>query len=107
LTVLEILLLQENGTLHLTDSIRKHLPDLNISHEITLEMLASQLSGLGRDRAINPVPKNLDLSKYVLGSCGRPWFTCTAEEFNEIIEKHPPVFQPDTHPACTSSVVAY
>jgi hypothetical protein len=101
LTVLEVLLLQENGTLSLTDSVRKHLPHLNISHDITLEMLASQMSGLGRDRTLNPIPANLDFDKFVLGTCGREGFTCTPEEFNKIIGRDPPVFQPETQPSCT------
>jgi hypothetical protein len=103
LTVLEVLLLQENGTLSLTDSVRNYLPHLNISHDITLEMLGSQMSGLGRDRAINAFPANLDLDKYILGACGRKGFTCTPDEFNKIIGRNSPVFQPETQASCIST----
>jgi hypothetical protein len=101
---LEILLLQEQNRLSLDDPAIKYLRDLNISSEITIEMLASQLSGLGRDRAVNHLPPDLDLSKYVSGTCGRPGLTCTPEEFIKIIGDDPPVFQPQTQPSCTSSI---
>jgi hypothetical protein len=104
---LEILLLQERGNLSLDDSAVKYIPSLNISKEITLEMLASQMSGLGRDRMVNPLPPNLDLSQYVPGTCGRKGFTCTPDEFNRILGEHPPVFQPETQPSCTPPVHAH
>ena len=97
--MLEILLLQQNGNLSLEDSAVKYIPHLNISPAITLEMLASQMSGLGRDRTINPLPRDLDLSKYVPGSCGREGFTCTPEEFHRILGSHPAVFEPETQPS--------
>jgi hypothetical protein len=100
LTVLEVLILQEKGKLSLDDSPLKYFPYLNISPDITIEMLASQMSGLGRDRTVNPLPSDLDLSKYVAGTCGRPGFTCTRQEFFDSIGRYPPVFQPETQPSC-------
>lgn len=64
-------------------------------------MLASQLSGLGRDRMVNPLPRNLNLSEYLPGTCGREGFTCTPEEFNDKIAERPATFLPMTQPACT------
>jgi CubicO group peptidase (beta-lactamase class C family) len=98
IVVLEILLLQEKGKLSLDDSPLKYIPELNISQDITLEMLATQMSGLGRDRAANPLP---DLSKFVGGTCGRRGYSCTSEEFIHIIGHDQLVFQPQTQPSCT------
>jgi len=93
--------LQAQGNLSLEDPAVKYIPKLNISSEITIEMLASQMSGLGRDRSLNPLPKDLDLTKYVSGYCGAHGIDCTPEQFLGNIGREPAVFAPETQPSCT------
>jgi CubicO group peptidase (beta-lactamase class C family) len=102
LTVLELLILQERGKLSFDDSARKYFPTLNLSPDITLEMLASQMSGIGRDRTINPIPPDLDLTNYVAGTCGYSYFGCSEQQFLDYIGRFPPVFQPETQASCIS-----
>ena len=81
-----------------------YLPHLDISRDITLEMLASQLSGIGRDRTINPFPADLDVKEYINGRCGTNYFGCTKQQFLETVERYPPVFRPETQVSCIKTL---
>src|ERR1700731_519339 len=65
-------------------------------------MLASQMSGIGRDRTNDPIPPDLDLTNYVAGTCGYSYFGCSEQQFLDYIGRFPPVFQPETQASCTS-----
>jgi CubicO group peptidase (beta-lactamase class C family) len=99
---LELLILHDQGKLSFDDSAKKFFPDLNISPEITLEMLASQMSGIGRDRALNPLPANGDMTNFVAGTCGGFGYGCTKQQFLEVIGRDDPVFQSEIQASCTS-----
>ena len=104
--MLELLILQERGNLSLLDSPDKYLPHFNLSRQITLEMLASQLSGLGAERPLNPLtsfPIQTPPAE-PLGFCGQVGFGCPAQEFLNIIATEEPVFRPATQPSCMSSI---
>lgn len=94
--------MHDQGKLSFDDSAKKFFPDLNISPEITLEMLASQMSGIGRDRALNPLPANGDMTNFVAGTCGDFGYGCTKQQFLEVIGRDDPVFQPEIQASCTS-----
>jgi len=104
IAVLELLILQSRGKLSLDDTAVQYFPELKISQDITLEMLASQISGLGRDGTINPV-LSINATDYLNGRCGHAGFGgCTVQDFFNVLDTHPPSFEPETQPACTSSV---
>jgi len=104
ITVLELLILHSKGTLSLDDTAVQYFPELKISPDITLEMLASQISGLGRDGTINPISA-FNSTDYLNGRCGNTGFGgCTAQDFFHVLDTHPPSFQPETQPACNPSL---
>ena len=85
----------------LDNPVKEYFPDLNISPDITLEMLASQMSGIGRDRVLNPLPANGDLTNIVPGTCGVFGYGCTKQQFLAAIGRDDPVFQPEIQASCT------
>lgn len=93
--------MESKGKLSLDDALVDYLPHLNVTPDITLEMLASQLSGLGRDRSENPFPADLNSTQYVGGTCGANTLDgCTPSQFLERVERYPPVFRPETQVSC-------
>jgi len=104
--VLELLILQERGRLSLLESPDKYIPQFTLSRDITLEMLASQISGLGADRLLNPLTSFPVRSppEEPLGFCGLVGFGCPAQEFLNAIATEEPMFQPATQPSCMFSV---
>lgn len=101
--MLELLILQSTGKLSLDDSPLKYIPELKISKDITLEMLASQISGLTRDSAAETFP----LSDGPIGDegpielCAKGSPECTAQHFFEDLGNEVPLFAPETQTACT------
>ena len=102
LTVLELLILQSVGKLSLDDSPIKYIPGLKISKEITLEMLASQLSGLTRDAMAQNFPASDgpvgDVGPMMLCSAGDA--QCSPQQFFKNLGNEIPLFAPETQTAC-------
>jgi len=101
-TVLELLILQQEGKLSLFDSPRKYLPELNISTDVTLELLASQMSGLRNNQNLNPLTAfpGVGPETRPVGYCGVFGIDCTDADLITTYSHEEPSFEVDVQPAC-------
>jgi hypothetical protein len=106
-TVLELLILQDAGKLSLFDSPKKYIPELNISADVTLELLASQMSGLRNEINRNPLNifPGLGPETAPFGYCGVFGVGCSDADLIEAISTEEPTFKVDVQPACILFVV--
>ena len=86
----------------LFDSPRKYIPELNISPDVTLELLATQMSGLRNDVTLNPlnVFPGLGAESRPVGYCGVFGVGCSDADLITAISDEQPSFEVDVQPAC-------
>src|SRR5262245_51448669 len=103
ITVLELLILQEQGRLSMDDSPLKWFPQWNISEDVTLEALASHMAGLGRDRTQDRFTwdPNQGFTGTANGRCGGVGWDCTRDQAIDIILSAEPAFKTFAQPSCT------
>jgi len=94
--------LQQEGKLSLFDSPKKYIPELNISADVTLELLASQISGIRNDITLNPLNAFPGVAPETrpVGFCGVFGVGCSDADLIEAISQEQPSFEVDVQPAC-------
>jgi hypothetical protein len=90
--------------LSLFDSPKKYISELNISSDVTLELLASQMSGLRNDITLNPLNAfpGLGPENRPVGYCGVFGVGCSDADLITAVSDEQPSFQVDVQPACIS-----
>jgi hypothetical protein len=88
--------------LSLFDSPKKYIPQLNISPDVTLELLASQMSGLRNDITLNPlnVFPGVGPNTRPVGYCGVFGVGCSDADLITAVSQEEPSFKVDIQPAC-------
>jgi hypothetical protein len=95
--------------LSLFDSPKMYIPQLNISSDVTLELLASQMSGLRNDITLNPLSvfPGVGPNTRPIGYCGVFGVGCSDEDLITAVSQEEHSFEVDTQPACILPNLSY